>query len=471
MLKLDISPGGESPIVEQVVAGIAGLIEGRRLPAGRKLPSIRDFAATNAVSKSTVVEAFDRLVARGLIVSREKVGFFVAGPRPPLELAEQVPPAEREISPLWSLRQSLMAGSDMARPGSGHLPPSLLGEERLRRALRDIARSPQSRLTQYGEPLGFAPLRAHLQIAFAERGIHSGPGRILLTDGALNAIDLVCRLMVQPGDTVFVDDPGYYNVVANLAVHRARVVGIPYRSNGPDLDVFAAEAERCRPRLYITNAAIHNPTGATLAPGVAHRLLRLAEQYDVAIVEDDIYADFEEQPAPRLAALDQLDRVIYVGSFSKTITAAARCGWIAARPDWVEALADVKLSTANSSNELSAQLAYRVLTDGGYRKQMQLIRSRLRSASVDVRRRLAELGIELPIVPTGGMFLWAMLPEGFDSADIARAGAAKGIAMAPGNVFSVSRSAGRSMRFNVAYSREERIWSFLGHALSTTGRH
>jgi len=225
-------------------------------------------------------------------------------------------------------------------------------------------------------------------------------------------------------------------------------------------------AARHRPRLYITNAAIHNPTGATLSPAVAHRLLKLAEQQDFIILEDDIYADFEDRKAPRLAALDQLDRVVYVGSFSKSLSAASRCGWIAARPDWVDGLADIKLACAVAGNELSAQMVHRMLTEGGYRKHMEGVRHQLRAASVDVRRRLERLGMDVPIVPPGGMFLWAKLPDGLDSAAVARAAFARGIAMAPGNVFSVSRSAGRYLRFNIPHSGHQRIWDFLKEALA-----
>ena len=151
--------------------------------------------------------------------------------------------------------------------------------------------------------------------------------------------------MIQPGDTVFVDDPCYFNLLANLRAHRAQVIGIPFHRTGPDLDTFAALAAQHRPVLYITNSALHNPTGSTLTPAVAHRLLKIAETFDIAILEDDIYADFEEQPAPRLAALDQLNRVIYTGSFSKTLSAASRCGWIAARQDWIEGLTDLRMAT------------------------------------------------------------------------------------------------------------------------------
>jgi DNA-binding transcriptional MocR family regulator len=286
----------------------------------------------------------------------------------------------------------------------------------------------------------------------------------------MHAIDLVGRLLIQPGDTVFVDDPCYYNVLANLRAHRAQVIGIPFQKHGPDLEIFAALAAQYRPVLYITNSALHNPTGATLAPATAHRLLKIAETFDIAILEDDIYADFEEQPAPRLAALDQLNRVIYVGSFSKTLSAASRCGWIAARQDWIEGLTDLSMATVISNNEVSAQFLHRLLTDGSYRKHVEGVRARLRAASVQVRGRLEASGLSLWTEPQGGMFLWAMLPEGFDSAEIARRAVACGIALAPGNVFSMSRSAGRFLRFNAAQSDDKRIYDFLkGMLRGSTG--
>jgi DNA-binding transcriptional regulator YhcF (GntR family) len=320
MLKLEFTPGGA--IVDQVVSGIAGMIGSRQLPPGRKLPSIRELAAANGISKSTVVEAYDRLVAQGLLASRHKVGFFVAGQRPVLDLTENAPPTERDLDPLWALRNTLQPAAGLLLPGCGWLPEDWLNGDGLRRALRSLARAPHAQLTNYGQPLGYAPLRGQLQVVFADRGIEAPANRILITDGAMHAIDLVGRLLIRPGDRVFVDDPCYFNVLANMRAHRAQVIGVPFLRSGPDLEVFSALAAEHRPVLYITNSALHNPTGATLSPAVAHRLLKIAEAFDIAILEDDIYADFEEQPAPRLAAMDQLARVIYTGSFSKTLSAA-----------------------------------------------------------------------------------------------------------------------------------------------------
>lgn len=120
----------------------------------------------------------------------------------------------------------------------------------------------------------------------------------MLTESGTQAIDLLCRLLLEPGDTVLVDDPCYFNFQALLRAHRAEVIGVPYMAAGPDVDAFAAILSERRPRVYITNSAVHNPTGATLSPVVAHRVLRLADQHGLTIVEDDIFADFEHAPLP-----------------------------------------------------------------------------------------------------------------------------------------------------------------------------
>ncbi|MEX3825383.1 aminotransferase class I/II-fold pyridoxal phosphate-dependent enzyme, partial [Paraburkholderia sp. BR14262] len=125
---------------------------------------------------------------------------------------------------------------------------------------------------------------------------------------------------------------------------------------GPDHAAIERTQAESRPPLYLTNSAVHNPTGATLAPAVAHRLLKLAEEHDLLIVEDDIFADFEIEPAPRLAAFDGLARVVTIGSFSKTMSAAARCGFIAARADWIEPLVDLKLAVSFGNGEMVAEL-------------------------------------------------------------------------------------------------------------------
>ncbi|TIM37847.1 PLP-dependent aminotransferase family protein [Mesorhizobium sp.] len=457
---------GSGTLVESVMATIRHRIAARSLTPGTRLPSIRAFAKTMQVSKSTVVEAYERLAAEGIIRSRPGSGFYAAGPLAPLSLAEIGPALDRAVDPLWVSRQSLEAGDGVLKPGCGWLPTSWMPEAGLRRALRTMARGDDVTLTDYGTPVGLPPLRHLLARRMAEHGIEASPDQIMLTESGTQAIDLLCRFLLEPGDTVLVDDPCYFNFHALLRAHRAKVVGVAYTPSGPDIELFAQTLIEHRPRLYITNSALHNPTGAILSPVVAHRLLKLADQSDLTIIEDDIFADFEHAPAPRLAAFDGLGRVVHIGSFSKTLSASVRCGFIAAPRDWMEGLTDLKIATSFGSGRLAGELVLTLLKDGSYRKHVDLLRTRLSRAMAETSSRLKAIGIMPWIDQPTGMFLWCRLPEGVDAAEIARRALSANVVLAPGNAFSLSQTASRFLRFNVAQSADERIFRTLEEAMS-----
>lgn len=447
--------------IEAVMAAISDRIAARSLMPGARLPSVRSFAKTMQVSVSTVVEAYERLAAEGMIRSRPGSGFYVCGPLPPLSLSEVGAKSDRNVDPLWISRQSLEMGDDVLKPGCGWLPASWLPQAALRRAMRTLARGDLGTLANYGTPLGLPPLRQLLARRLGEHGITVPPDQIMLTESGTQAIDLLCRFLLEPGDTVLVDDPCYFNFHALLRAHRVNVVAVPFTPTGPDVELFGQALERHKPRLYITNSAIHNPTGAVLSPVTAHRLLKLADAFGLVIIEDDIFSDFENVPAPRLAAYDGLDRVIHIGSFSKTLSASVRCGFIAARPDWIDGLIDLKVASSFSCGQLSAELVYLALKDGSYRKHVEALRVRLARTMSEVTVRLEAIGITPWLKPQAGMLLWCRLPEGLDAADVARACLAEGIILAPGNAFSVADNAGSFMRFNVAQSTDARIFDVL----------
>ena len=450
-----------------VMDAIRRKIASRAVSAGEKLPSIRRLAATLGVSSSTVVEAYDRLAAEGVIRSRPGSGFYVSGMMPPLALAEVAPRVDREIDPFWVSRQSLDTGPEMHKPGCGWLPSDWMPNGAIRRAIRNLARADDAVLAEYGNTRGSLALRRLLARQFAAEGLDTGADQILLTSSGTQAIDLVCRYLLQPGDTVLIDDPCYFNFQALLRAHRAKIVGVPYTPTGPDPSSFAEILAVHRPRLYITNSALHNPTGATLSPQTAHRLLNAAAAHDLTIVEDDIFADFEPEPSPRLAALDGLSRVIRVGSFSKTLSASIRCGYIAARADWIEALVDLQVATNfGGPSPVAAELVFGTLSDGSYRKHLDALRRRLSTARREAGSKLAALGIRPWLAPRGGFYLWCRLPDGHDAAAVARAALGESLVLAPGNVFSISQSSSEFMRFNVAQMPDPRVYAGLAKALN-----
>lgn len=447
--------------VESVMREINQRIATRRLTPGAKLPSIRKFSQWMKVSKSTVVDGYDRLVAEGIIQARKGSGFFVSAPLSPLNLVGFETQEERELNPLWVSRQSLETGDDFLKPGCGWLPSSWMPQAIVRRALRDLARADDMVLSEYGSPMGQLPLRQFLSRRMANLGIDAPVGQVILMESGTQAIDILCRFFLEPGDTVLVDDPCYFNFHALLKAHQANIVSVPYTKNGPDLNLFEKALREHEPRLYITNSAIHNPTGASISAVTAHKMLKLAENFNLTIIEDDIFADFEVKATPRLAALDGLDRVIHIGSFSKTLSAAARCGFIAARDDWIEGLVDLKIATSYGGGAFAAELAWRVLKDGAYRKYIDGLHLRLAHAMDVTVRKLKMIGLEPWITPKAGMYVWCALPDGLDAGEIAHKALAHKIILAPGNVFSLSGAACSFLRFNVSQCDDDRIFDTL----------
>ncbi len=450
-----------------VMATIRAKIAARALGPGDRLPSIRRFAESMGVSPSTVVEAYDRLAAEGLIRAQRGSGFYVAAQSlPALKLAEGDTPRSRAVDPFWVSRQSLDADASVLKPGCGWLPAGWMPQEAVRKALRSLSKGDDALLADYGGTRGSPALRRLLLSRFGAEGIDLAPDQLMLTGTGTQALDLICRFLLRPGDTVLIDDPCYFNFQALLKAHPVRIVSLPYGSSGPDAAAFEAVLEADKPRLYITNSALHNPTGATLSPATAHRILNSAGRHDLTIVEDDIFTDFEAEPSVRLAALDGLTRVIRIGSFSKTLSASLRCGYVVARADWVEGLVDLQVATNfGGPSPVSAEVIAHVLAGGSYRKHMEELHRRLARARRETAERLSTLGIEPAVTPRGGFYLWCKLPGETDSATIAQTAVADGVVLAPGNVFSHAQQAAGFMRFNVAHMADPRIYAALEKAL------
>ncbi|MFK8253861.1 aminotransferase-like domain-containing protein [Ancylobacter terrae] len=451
---------------EMVMQTIRRMIASHALAPGDRLPSIRKLAREKGVSPSTVVEAYNRLAAEGLIRPRPGSGFYVMACLAPAGGSEADAPTDRAVDPFWVSRQSLDAGREMRRPGCGWLPPDWMPLAAIRRAMRAAAKTDDATLVEYGSTRGSLALRRLLARQFAAEGIDAGADQILLTSSGTQAIDLICRHVLRPGDAVLVDDPCYFNFRALLQAHAARIVGVPYTPAGPDMAAFEEALAIHRPRLYLTNSALHNPTGATLSPSIAHRLLAAATAHDITIVEDEIFTDFEPERSVRLAALDGLNRVIRIGSFSKTLSASIRCGYIAARPELAEALIDLQLATGfGGPSPLAAELVFRTLSDGSYYRHLGSLRARLARRRREVTADLAQIDVHLWTPPRGGFYLWCRLPRASDASEVAKRAVQEGIILAPGNVFSVAQTATDFMRFNVTQMSPD-VATFLRRTLA-----
>ncbi|KAF1066221.1 MAG: 2-aminoadipate transaminase [Pseudomonas citronellolis] len=458
MLLLD--PRSEIPLVTQIVDGIVQAIETQRLRPGSKLPSIRKFAQQLGVSHYTVVDAFDRLVALGCLNAIPNAGFYVRGQASEEQPGDQ-PPAEFDFDAQLLLHKVFQPLGMTLQPGVGLLPEDWIDGEGLQRGLRSLAREAPAAFGNYGQGKGNPRLRARLAGRLNEGGVNATPEQLLLTSGASQALDLAVRYLVQRGDPVLVDEPGYHNLFLNLRLQGARLLGVPRHVDGLDL----AELERLviehRPRVYFTQARLQSPTGSSLSLACTHRLLQLAEKYDFLIVENDIYADLDHNPQYPLAGLDQLARVIYIGSLSKVIAPALRVGFIAAHPELVEELLPLKMVAGLTSSELTEALALEVLLQGRHRKHLRQLREQLGQAHEQVARNLEAAGLELFHEPRAGLFLWARHPTISDAALLAERAKAQRILLFPGQLFMPDARPVPWMRFNVAQSLDPRLYQFL----------
>ncbi|WP_159348527.1 aminotransferase-like domain-containing protein [Roseomonas harenae] len=450
-------PSKASAIVERLAASI----DAGTLRPGERVASVRDAAREQGVSKNTLAGAYDRLVASGHLEARRGAGYFVAsGARPAVR---RPGPEVEEALDLVSLLREQTEAHYVVRPGEGRPPPGWMEESELGAHFARAARlGGRGEAHEYGSAWGYAPLRERIAMSLQERAISCAPEQVLLTQGANHALDLIVRQMVEPGDAVLVDDPGYYPLFGKLRLARARIVGVRRRPDGPDLEDLAAKLAVLRPKLFFTQSLAHNPTGGTLSPAVAHGLLQAAERHGFQIVEDDPFADLLPATAPRLAALDGLRRVLHVGTFSKTLSASLRVGFVAASPAVVRALGHMKLLTVVATSQYAERMVAGLIAGGHYLRHLRRLRARVERATDAALRDLASVGLPVSRPPGGGFYLWTPLPEGAEEAAIVREAAAHNIFLAPGAVFSPERGVNPPMlRINVAHASDPRFLGFM----------
>jgi DNA-binding transcriptional MocR family regulator len=455
-------------LVDQIVAAISGMVNRRLLRVGTKMPSVRQFAKVNGVSTFTVVESYDRLLHLGILSSRRGSGFFVA--RGSLDAATlpgpSAGPAGFSAASVDALTPDLYSGQSDALPvGAGWLPPEWYGESTILDAVRHAMKIPAGRLRGYGHPLGFPSLRQHLSHTLSTGLCAVEPEQILLTHGATHAFDLVLRTLTRPGDVVFVEDPGYSNLLALVRHHGCIPVGIPRTAAGLDMEVLAAQAAARHPKLMFVNTVLQNPLGTSLSQAQAHRLLALAEAFDFWLVEDDIYRELAEPGEASLAAMDGLRRVIRVGSFSKTLAPSLRVGSICASGSLVPELVRVKMLTGLTTSEVNERAVFDAVSSRVYRRQVERLAQQLLDAGERARERLLEAGLEPLARPRGGMFVsagwtWPATPER-NGRTIAERALRAGILLAPGEFFSLRTPHTPWFRFNVAYASEPLLLDFL----------
>lgn len=428
--------------------------------AGEKLPSLRDVAQTHGCSKNTVVAAFEILVGRGLVEPRRGSGFYVLARPAKRPQEDDAGSLGRAMNIVWLMREQLKNRPDVLAVGDGFPPVAWLSEARLDKYHHKVVRTGLGSLFRYGNRFGYEPLRGHLVRKLADLGIGADPRQIVLTHGANDAIDLVIRYFVPAGAAVLVDDPGYYPLFGKLKLAGARVIGVPRLADGPDLDALERLLAEERPRLFFTQSVAHNPTGSDLSAAKAYRVLQLAQRHNLLLVENDALADFKPASLPRLASLDQLERTIYIGSFSKSFSAALRVGYLACGADLASDLADLKALVHVSGSEYCERTVDVILSEGHYQRYITRLRTRLAQATEKAQSLFDRLGAELFARTEQSLYLWGALPGVHDSLALAESLLARKIMLAPGRVFCVdSEAISPWSRFNIGAVLDPRFES------------
>jgi DNA-binding transcriptional MocR family regulator len=450
--------GGDRGLGERLAAHYAHRIAQRQLQPGARLPSVRDCARAHSVSPSTVVAAYDRLQAQGLIEARRQRGFYVrptaaVATAPRLHEPNLALPAPVDTTAL--IRAMFRTRASLPGPGLGTLPETWLDAALLQRALRRAIANADDAL-RYGEPAGDPALRDALARRLSnELGIAADAAQIVTAVGATHALDIIARTLLKPGDAVLVDDPGWAVEHARLTGMGMHLLPVPRLAAGPDLQVMRQMIIAHRPRLYVTVSVLHNPTGATLSLAAAHQVLQLAEAHDLILVEDDTYAWLAPAHAPRLAALDGLRRTIYVTGFSKILAPNWRVGALAAPPALVDAIVDTKLLCSLTTPAVLERAVAWCLDQGLLRRHAERVSARLAAARTRVVRLAQEAGCRFAAEPQG-LFGW--VETGLDTEPLAVRLAAEGWLIAPGRLFHVPSRSSTLMRVNFASAQDARFW-------------
>ncbi|GHD76467.1 PLP-dependent aminotransferase family protein [Vogesella fluminis] len=448
-------------LIERITAAVQDAVNSRQWRAGEQVPSIRQFATSHGVSTFTVVEAYDRLVAEGVLIARRGDGFYVR-PQTTGNLVSAPRQPQKTADAYWLIDNHFNPADSDRQPGSGWLPADWYDQSGLGRSLRALGRDPQPP-AHYGDPMGLLRLRQTLAANLGAQGLPATPDNILLTQGASQALQLVIKMLVNSGDVVLVDDPGYCNLITLLKMAGARVIGAPWTSHGPDTTQLAQLMQAHQPRAFFTNPRLHNPTGASYDHATAHRVLQLAEQHACWVVEDDVSAALVEPGSSPLQALAGTQRVIHIGSVSKTLVPSLRVGYVVASDEVIDALVNHKMLTGLTSSLINEQLAQSMLADGSYRRHLQKLRDRLLAANLAARSGFDALGWPVFAEPAASLFAWVQLPPELDAVRCTEAALQQDILLAPGVLFRAQPEATPWLRCNVAHLAPE-VFTFLATA-------
>ena len=432
-------------LYEQLATDLSAAIEQGALRAGDRLPSVRRLADDRGVSIATVLAAYLQLENAGLIEVRPKSGHYVRT-RQSGDLAE--PRAPRRLT--TAIRPSVSTGvvrlleaqrdPSMVALGSAYVGPEDLPIRALNRLAAGIAREVATAGVAYDPPPGLPTLRRQLARRSVTWGLGLHEDEFVTTIGATEAIHLCLRAVARPGDAIAVESPTYFGVLQAIEGLGMRAVEVPtHGRTGLDLDALEDALRGCGVRAVVVATNASNPIGAVMTEDAKQRLVRMIERHDVPLIEDDVYGDLVwSGPRPRPAKVfDRGGRVLLVGSVSKTLAPGYRVGWVAPGR-YQEVIERLKFSQTLGNPTLTQMAVAEFLASGGYDKHLRRLR---RALGGRVERFREKIALEFPegtrvTAPLGGFVLWVELPPAVDSLELQGRALDRGIAIAPGPIFS-----------------------------------
>ena len=445
---------------------MAAEIRSGRVAVGSRMPSLRQIIAQHGVSQSTVFRAYYLLEKWGLIRAQERSGYYVA---PGASVTAKRAPHATALAESGKVDISDLVFSvlDAARHpgivplGSAFPSPLLFPLPRLAKSLAQGARLLSPWSTVVDLPPGNEHLRRQIALRYMGMGISQPMEEIVVTNGALEALNLCLMAVTRPGDVVAVESPGFYAALQAIERLDLRAVEIPVDPiSGLDLDALAEALKKhpIRACWFMTN--FQNPTGVTLSLEKKKALVELLAQHEVPLIEDDVYGELHFQPEYPLPALafDTQGLVMHCSSFSKTLAPGYRIGWVSAGR-FADKVQRLKLmTTISASIPVQAGVAD-YLQHGGYDKHLRKLRGALRTQLGDMDaaiERWLPQGVRRTH-PEGGYFLWLEFPDAIDAMELHRLAIAQGISLAPGPIFSATHGFGNCVRLNFGHPWSPKI--------------
>jgi len=460
---------------ERFADDIAELIRTGVLGPGERVPSVRYASQTHGVSPSTVFQAYYLLERRGLIRARPRSGYFVNAhtPRPFSEPDTQVPAGEStdvDVSGLvFSILDSIKDPHTVPF-GSAFPSPTLFPLQRLSRSLASASRAMDPRMVVTDLSPGNPQLRRQIALRYMVGGLMLPMEELLITNGALEALNLCLQAVTQPGDLVAIEAPAFYACLQVLERLKLKAVEIPvHPREGMDLAVLAQTLDKHPVKAVWCMTNFQNPVGASMPEAKKQQLVELLRRHQVPLIEDDVYAElYYSQQAPKPAkAFDTEGLVMHCGSFAKSLAPGYRIGWVAAGR-FAQKIERLKLMTSLCASMPAQAAIADYLQHGGYDRHLRKLRYALEGQQANM---LAAITRHFPVQtrvsqPSGGYFLWLELPEQIDALKLFHMAQAQGISIAPGPIFSPTRRFANCIRLNYGSP-----WGDSSeHAMETLGK-